>query len=219
MEEMVAMQEMDSEHLRSPGSSLGTVAYMSPEQVRGKELDARTDMFSFGVVLYEMATAMLPFRGESPGVIFQAILAGTPTPAVRLNPDLPSKLEDIINKALEKDRELRYNSAAELRTDLKRLKRDSSSGKVLPEIGDVTAEPAVHRTAAAAQAREGIARKSYALLAACVVLVAFGFAAYHFWPRSNTPSSLTKTTRVSQWNKPMNGVTLSPDGHAVAFGS
>ena len=223
----LATEEIDSEHLTSPGNTLGTVAYMSPEQVRGKELDARTDLFSFGVVLYQMATAMLPFRGESPGVIFQAILAGTPTPAVRLNPDLPSKLEDIINKALEKDRELRYNSAAELRTDLKRLKRDSSSGKVPQGSGDVSesspavAEPEVRRTSsiAAAQAPERITLKSYALLAACVMLVAFGFAAYHFWPRSNTPSSLTKTTQVSQWNKPMNGATLSPDGHAVAFGS
>src|SRR6516162_5475599 len=220
-------EALDPDHLTSPGTALGTVAYMSPEQVRAKELDARTDLFSFGVVLYQMATARLPFRGESTGVIFKAILSEMPTSPVRLNPDLPSKLEDIINKALEKDRELRYNSAAELRTDLKRLKRDSSSGKVPQGSGDVcesspaVAEPAVHRTSsvAAAQAPERITRKSYALLAACVVLVAFGFAAYHFWPRSNTPSSLTKTTQVSQWNKPMNGATLSPDGQAVAFGS
>jgi serine/threonine protein kinase len=225
--ETLATQEVDPEHLTSPGSTLGTVSYMSPEQVRGKELDARTDLFSFGVVLYQMATATLPFRGESPGVIFKAILAGTPTPAVRLNPDLPSKLEDIINKALEKDRELRYNSAAELRTDLKRLKRDSSSGKVPQGSGDVSesspavAEPAVRRTSSvvAAQAQERIGRKSYALLAACVVLLALGFAAYHFWPRSNTSSSLTKITQVSQWNKPMNSAKLSPDGHTVAFGS
>src|SRR5712691_9879928 len=165
---------VSAEHLTSPGTALGTVAYMSPEQVRAKELDSRTDLFSFGVVLYEMATGSLPFRGESSGVIFHAILERTPVPAVRLNPDLPPKLEDIINKALEKDREVRYQHASEMRADLKRLKRETETGQTVA----LTAESPVVQ-------RPWWRRKTITISAAAFVIVLLSLATTwrYFAPR------------------------------------
>ena len=147
------------EFLTSPGTTFGTVAYMSPEQVRGKELDVRNDIFSFGVVLYEMATGTMAFRGDTSGVIFEAILNRAPVPTVRLNPDVPPKMDEIISRSLEKDRELRYQHASDLRADLQRLKREMDSGRTA-SVPDTGAASATQIPSAPSQASVGAASSS-----------------------------------------------------------
>jgi serine/threonine protein kinase/Flp pilus assembly protein TadD len=188
---------LNDEHLTSPGSTLGTVAYMSPEQVRAKELDARTDLFSFGVVLYEMATGALPFFGESSGVIFDGIMNRAPAPALRLNPALPAEFERVIEKSLEKDRALRYQSAADLRADLKRIQRVSESGRAASVQTHAPERP---------ESKRGLA---FAGVAVLVLLAAIGGIAWHV--KHSPAQSAAVAAKPSVAVLPLQNLSPEPD--------